>query len=276
MMGGSFRLACVQVNAGNEIAPNVDTASELIRRAVADGAAFVSLPECVAMLEPDRPALFRKSYEQEGHPALSRFRDLAADLDIWLHIGSLAVLSGDGHIANRTFLIESDGSVAASYDKIHMFDVDLADGEAYRESETYQPGDAAAVADLPWGRLGLTICYDVRFPALYTHLAHAGAEFIGVPSAFTPTTGRAHWHVLLRSRAIETGCWVFAAAQCGDHAGGRQTYGHSLIVDPWGEIVAEAGEEPGVIIADIDPARVAEARRSVPSLTNARTYSPAT
>ena len=275
-MAGSFRLACVQVNAGNEIAPNVDTASALIRRAVEDGAAFVSLPECVALLEPDRPALFEKSYGQDGHPALSRFRDLAADLDIWLHIGSLAVLSGDGRIANRTFLIEPDGSVAASYDKIHMFDVDLADGEVYRESETYQPGDAAAVADLPWGRLGLTICYDVRFPALYTHLAHVGAEFIGVPSAFTRTTGRAHWHVLLRSRAIETGCWVFAAAQCGDHAAGRQTYGHSLIIDPWGEIVAEAGEEPGIIIADIDPARVAEARRSVPSLANARSYSPAT
>ena len=273
-MAGGFRLACVQVNAGNEVGPNVDAASALIRSAVAEGADLVSLPECVALLEPDRTALFEKSFEEADHPALAAFRTLASELGIWLHVGSLAVLSGDGRIANRTFLIDPGGNVVETYDKIHMFDVDLADGEAYRESETYQPGAAASVADLPWGRAGLTICYDVRFPSLYTHLAEAGADFIGVPSAFTRTTGRAHWHVLLRARAIETGCWVFAAAQCGDHAGGRRTYGHSLIVDPWGEIVAEVGEEPGVIVADIDPARVAEARLSVPSLANVRDYSP--
>lgn len=271
-MGAPFRLACVQVNAGNEIAPNVEAASGLIRQAASDGAEFISLPECVALLEPDRPALFEKSFEQADHPALAAFRDLAAELEVWLHVGSLAVLSGDGRIANRTFLIDPGGAVSATYDKIHMFDVDLADGEAYRESATYQPGTAAVVADLPWGRAGLTICYDVRFPPLYTHLAEAGADFIGVPSAFTRTTGRAHWQVLLRARAIETGCWIFAAAQCGSHAGGRQTYGHSLIVDPWGEIVAEAGEDPGFIVADIDPARVSEVRQSVPSLSNARPY----
>ncbi len=274
-MGSSFRLACVQVNAGNEIGPNVETATALIREAASDGADFISLPECVALLEPDRDALFRKSETKNGHPALQAFAALAGDLGIWLHVGSIAVLAGDGRIANRTFLIDPSGAVTAKYDKIHMFDVDLEGGESYRESNTYQPGDAAVIADIPWGKAGLTICYDVRFPALYTGLATAGADFIGVPSAFTRKTGRAHWHVLLRARAIETGCWIFAAAQCGDHAAGRQTYGHSLIVDPWGDIVAEAGEEPGVIIADIDPARVGAARRSVPSLANARPYRPA-
>lgn len=269
-----FRLACVQVNAGNEIAPNVEIAAGLIREAADAGADLVCLPECVALLEPDREALFRKSAAEEDHPALLVFVTLAQELCIWLHVGSLAVLSTDGRIANRTFLINPAGDVTARYDKIHMFDVDLADGESYRESSTYQPGDKAVIADLPWARAGLTICYDVRFPALYAHLAEAGAEIIGVPSAFTRKTGRAHWHVLLRARAIETGCWVFAAAQCGDHAGGRQTYGHSLIVNPWGEIVAEAGEEPGIIIADIDPARVVEARRAVPSLTNGQAYKP--
>ena len=270
----TFRLACVQVNAGNEIAPNVGTAAGLIREAAGLGADFISLPECVALLEPDREALFRKSASEDGHPALQAFRALASELAVWLHVGSLAVLSADGRIANRTFLIDPAGDVTATYDKIHMFDVDLADGESYRESNTYQPGDRAVVADLPWVRAGLTICYDLRFPALYTHLAQAGAGVIGVPSAFTRRTGRAHWHVLLRARAIETGCWVFAAAQCGDHAAGRQTYGHSLIVDPWGDIVAEAGEDPGIIMAEIDPVRVAAARRAVPSLANGRSYRP--
>lgn len=274
-MGDPFRLACVQVNAGNEIAQNVEIAAGLIRQAAADGADFISLPECVALIEPDRDALFRESAAEADHPALRAFTGLAAATGTWLNVGSLAVLAEDGRIANRSFLIDPTGSVTARYDKIHMFDVDLADGESYRESATYRPGDTAVVADLPWGRAGLTVCYDLRFPALYTHLAGAGADFIGVPSAFTRKTGRVHWHILLRARAIETGCWIYAAAQCGDHAAGRQTYGHSLIVDPWGEIVAEAGEEPGVIIADIDPARVAEARRSIPSLANARPWRPA-
>lgn len=270
-----FLLACIQVNAGTEITPNVDIASTLIRQAAVQGADFISLPECVALLEPDRDALFRKSAAEEDHPALQAFTALARELGVWLHVGSLAVLSADGRIANRTFLIDPAGGATAKYDKIHMFDVDLADGESYRESNTYQPGSQAVTADLPWGRAGLTICYDLRFPDLYAHLAGQGADFIGVPSAFTRKTGRAHWHVLLRARAIETGCWVFAAAQCGDHAAGRQTYGHSLIVDPWGEIVAEAGEEPGIILAEIDPARVVAARRAVPSLTNGRAYRPA-
>jgi len=269
-----FRLACVQVNAGNEIAPNVEIASGLICQAAKRGADFISLPECVALLEPNRDALFRKSATEENHPALAVFSALAGELGVWLHVGSLAVLLADGRIANRTFLIDPVGAVAARYDKIHMFDVDLGDGETYRESNTYRPGAAAVIADLPWGCVGLTICYDVRFPLLYNHLAKAGAAFIGVPSAFTRKTGQAHWHVLLRARAVETGCWIFAAAQCGDHVAGRQTFGHSLIVNPWGRIVAEAGEEPGIILANIDPERGAEARRSVPSLTNERPYEP--
>jgi predicted amidohydrolase len=274
-MANAFRLACVQVNAGNEIAPNLEMASKLTRQAADEGADLISLPECVALLEPDRAALMRKSATEADHPALKAFTELAGELGKWIHVGSLAVLSDDGRVANRTFLIDPRGSIAATYDKIHMFDVDLDGGESYRESNTYQPGGTAVMAELPWGAVGLTICYDVRFPALYTDLADAGAHFIGVPSAFTRKTGRAHWHVLLRARAIETGCWVFAAAQCGDHAGGRQTYGHSLIADPWGEIVAEASEVPGIIMAEIDPDRVEEARRSVPSLTNARVYKPA-
>ncbi|MDE0795664.1 MAG: carbon-nitrogen hydrolase family protein [Alphaproteobacteria bacterium] len=275
-----FCLACIQMDSGNEIAPNVEIAAGLIRESARQGADFISLPECVALLEPDRDALFRKpafrkSAAETDHPALHAFKDLARELGVWIHVGSLAVLSANERIANRTFLINPAGDVTAKYDKIHMFDVDLANRESYRESHTYQPGSQAVIADLPWGRAGLTICYDVRFPALYSHLAEAGAQFIGVPSAFTRKTGRVHWHVLLQARAIETGCWIFAAVQCGDHAAGSQTYGHSLIVDPWGEIVAEAGEEPGIVIADIDPARVAEARRAVPSLTNGRPYRPA-
>ena len=275
-MGDRFRLACIQVNAGNEIGSNVATALKLIERAAADGADFISLPECVALLEPDRGALRGKCLLEGDHPALAAFQHVAVERSIWLHVGSLAVLTPKGDIANRTFLIDPAGVVVARYDKIHMFDVDLADGESYRESDTYRPGTAAAVADLPWGSLGLTICYDIRFPGLYRDLAKAGADFIGVPSAFTRTTGQAHWHVLLRARAIETGCWVFAAAQCADHGAGRQTYGHSLIVNPWGEIVAEAGEEPGVIVADIDRGQVTEARRMLPVLSNARPYRPAT
>lgn len=274
-MASGFRLACVQVNAGNEIDPNVSVASEFIREAAEAGADFISLPECVALIEPDRAALDRKAPPETDHPALAAFSALAADTGKWIHVGSLAVRAEDGRIANRSFLIDPAGTVQARYDKIHMFDVDLDGGESYRESDTYRPGDTAVAVDLPWGRLGLTICYDVRFPELYAHLAGSGAIFIGVPSAFTRTTGRAHWHVLLRARAIETGCWVFAAAQCGNHAAGRETYGHSLIVDPWGEIVAEAGEEPGIIWADIDTGRVAAVRQSVPSLTNARAYRPA-
>ena len=202
----------------------------------------------------------------------SAYRELASELKIYLHIGSLALRATPERAVNRSFLIAPTGDILASYDKIHMFDIELDGGESYRESANYQPGETAVISDLPWGRLGLTICYDVRFPALYRALAEAGAAFISVPSAFTVRTGQAHWHTLLRARAIENGCFVFAAAQAGKHESGRETYGHSLIVDPWGEILAEAGTETGVILAKIDPAKVSTVRKTIPSLQHGRRF----
>jgi predicted amidohydrolase len=199
-------------------------------------------------------------------------REAARKLSIYIHIGSLAVKASPDKAANRSFLIDRRGDVVARYDKIHMFDVDLADGESYRESRNYRAGELAVVADLPWGRLGVTVCYDLRFPALYRALAEAGASFFAIPAAFTKQTGEAHWHVLMRARAIENGCFVFAAAQGGKHENGRETFGHSLVVDPWGQIIAEAGTEPGVIVAEVDPALVAAARSRIPSLVNGRRF----
>ncbi len=274
-MTGVLRLACVQLCTGNDIARNIAHAEDLVREAADAGADLVSLPECAALIEPDRAAFRRKAVLEEEHLALSAFASMARELGIWMHVGSLAVRRGDGGIANRTYLIDAGGHVIARYDKIHMFDVDLTNGETFRESDSYQPGTKAVFADLPWGRLGLTICYDVRFPALYGHLARCGALFIAVPSAFTRRTGSVHWEILLRARAIETGSWIFAAAQCGSHGGGRESYGHSLIVDPWGHVLADGGENVGVIVADIDPARTAEAREAIPVLANARDFAPA-
>jgi predicted amidohydrolase len=202
---------------------------------------------------------------EADHAALKAFRALARELRIWLHAGSLSVRVGNDKVANRTYMIDPHGDVAASYDKIHMFDVDLGNGERYAESATFQSGDRAISVDLPWGRLGLTICYDLRFPHLYRNLAQAGADFLAVPAAFTKVTGEAHWHILLRARAIETGCFVFAPAQTGTHAAGRKTYGHALIINPWGEILADGGTAPGVISARIDPAEVKSARGRVPA-----------
>ena len=269
-MDFKFRLACVQVNAGSEIDSNLEATSILVKSAIREGAQLVSLPECVSLIEPDRDVLQQKCEVENSNRALAFFRHLATDYGIWLHVGSIAVLNDTGEISNRTFLIGPDGKIEARYDKIHMFDVDLGGSEVYRESDTYKPGTAATIADIPWGQLGLTICYDLRFPSLYNLLAQSGAHMIAVPSAFTQSTGRAHWHVLLRARAIETGCWIFAAAQCGSHGKGRKTYGHSLIVNPWGEIVSEAGDEPGFIAADIDMSEVDKVRQSIPALHNSR------
>jgi len=219
-----------------------------------------------------RERLMATIADEELDPTLAALRDAARKLSIYVHIGSLAVKAAPDKAANRSFLIDRKGDIIARYDKIHMFDVDLANGESYRESRTYRPGDLAVVADLPWGRLGVTICYDLRFPALYRALAEAGALFFSIPSAFTVQTGEAHWHVLLRARAIENGCFVFAAAQGGTHESGRETYGHSLVIDPWGQILAEGGTEPGVILADIDPAQVAAARARIPSLHHGRRF----
>lgn len=247
---------------------------DLVREARAEGADLITTPEVVGMLEPRRRLVLEKAEEQGSNRALAAFRDLARETGAWILVGSLVVRVEPERLANRSFLLDPEGEIVASYDKIHMFDVDLEGGESYRESNTYRPGKAAVTAALPWGTLGMTVCYDVRFPHLYRDLARAGAHFLSVPSAFTRPTGRAHWHVLLRARAIETGCFVFAPAQCGEHAEGRKTYGHSLIVDPWGEVLADGSEEPGVTIADIAPAKVAEARRMVPSLGSDRSYAP--
>jgi predicted amidohydrolase len=273
-MTGTFRLACVQTNSSNNMAANIAAVSTLVRDARARGADLIALPEVVAMMEPDRRLVYAKAFPESDHPALGAFRELARETGAWILGGSITVRAGPGKVANRSLLLDPGGEIAGRYDKIHMFDVDLPGGESYRESDTYEPGRATCVARTPWGGLGMTVCYDLRFPWLYRDLALAGADFLSVPSAFTRPTGTAHWSVLLRARAIETGCFVFAPAQCGEHAGGRKTYGHSLIVDPWGAVLAEAGEGVGVIVADIDPSRVAEVRTSVPSLRHIRGYAP--
>jgi len=203
---------------------------------------------------------------------LITLRELARQHEIFVHIGSLAIKISPDKAANRSFLIDRRGDIVARYDKIHMFDVDLANGESYRESNNFRPGELAVLADLPWGRLGMTVCYDLRFPALYRALAEAGASFLAIPAAFTKQTGEAHWHVLMRARAVENGCFVFAAAQGGAHENGRSTYGHSLVVDPWGQVLAEASDEPGVILADVDPAAIAAARGRIPSLQHGRRF----
>ena len=272
-MSGAFKAACVQMTAGREIGPNIAVAGELIRAARAAGADLVLTPENTTMVEPQRALILEKARPEAEHPAIPAFGALAAELGLWLLIGSLAIRLDETSCANRSLLFAPSGRIVARYDKIHMFDVDLPGGESYRESRTFRPGERAVTADLPWGRLGLSVCYDLRFAYLYRALAQAGAGFLTVPSAFTVPTGRAHWHTLLRARAIETGSFVFAPAQCGEHAEGRKTYGHSLIVAPSGEILAEAGEEPGVITADIDPAKVDEARSMIPALTHDRRFS---
>ena len=266
----AFQAACVQLRAGRSVSNNIDEAASLIRQAALGGAQFVQTPEQTALMELDRKLLFENIAPEACDRSLARLRRLADDLNIWLHVGSLAVRVAPDKAANRAYLISPTGSIAARYDKIHMFDVDLDGGESYRESATYQPGSAAVVADLPWIRVGFSICYDLRFAYLYRTLAKAGAGLLTAPAAFTKQTGVAHWHVLLRARAIETGSFVMAAAQGGHHENGRDTFGHSLIINPWGEILAEAGTDPGIIQATIDPAEVDAARKRIPGLSHDR------
>jgi len=224
-------------------------------------------------MDEDKARLIANTQTEDLSPALPTFRQLARELGIWLHIGSMAVATGTGKLANRAFLIAPTGAIAARYDKIHMFDVDLGGGETYRESRNFEAGGEAVIADLPLGRLGLSICYDLRFPHLYRALAQAGADILAVPSAFTRQTGEVHWHTLLRARAIENGAYVLAAAQGGRHENGRETFGHSLIVGPNGDVIAEAGIEPCVLTAELDLSRVQDFRRKLPSLTHDRAYS---
>ncbi len=268
-----IRVACVQMRSGTEVAENIAAASALIREAAATGAELIATPEMTTLLDRKPGASWEKSTTEAADPGLAAFRALAKELSVTLLIGSLAIRAADGKCANRSFLIGPDGAVIAKYDKIHMFDVQLNAGNIYRESDSYAAGGSAVVADLPAGRLGMTVCYDVRFPDLFRQLAVSGAKIIAVPAAFTRITGEAHWHILLRSRAIETGCYIIAPAQGGKHQDGRETYGHSLIIDPWGEILAEAGTEPGVIAATLDLSKVDEVRGKIPSLRHVRPFS---
>ncbi len=267
-----FRAAAIQMRSGLSVKANTDEAERLIRAAAAAGAEYALTPEMTTILCLDRDRLLASISAEAEDPSLARFRALARELGIHVHIGSMAIKLGESSVANRSFLIGPDGDIAARYDKIHMFDVDLPNGESYRESRLYRPGGAAVIADLPWLRLGLSICYDLRFPNLYHSLAINGAAALAIPAAFTKTTGEAHWHVLIRARAIETGSFVIAAAQGGHHEDGRDTYGHSLIVGPWGRILAEAGTDPDFIIADIDPAASAVARQRVPAIDSDPPY----
>jgi len=267
-----FNAAMIQMRSGLDPAANLAVALKLIDEAKAAGADYVLTPEMTNILAAKREQLFAKIVAEEQDATLATLREVARKLAIYIHIGSLAIKASPEKAANRSFLINRRGEVVARYDKIHMFDVDLAGGESYRESDTYRPGELAMIADLPWGRLGLTVCYDLRFPALYRALAEAGASFLAIPSAFTRQTGEAHWHVLQRARAIENGCFVLAAAQGGKHENGRETYGHSLVVDPWGRILAEGGTEPGVVMAQIDPSEIVAARSRIPSLHHGRRF----
>jgi predicted amidohydrolase len=268
----TFNAALIQLRTGGEPAANLANTVRLVEEAKKHGADYVQTPEMTNILETKRDRFFASIVEEERDPTLAALRERARKLALYLHIGSLAIKVSADKAANRAFLIDPKGEIVARYDKIHMFDVDLADGESFRESRNYHAGELAAVADLPWGRLGLTICYDLRFPSLYRALAEAGASYLSIPSAFTRQTGEAHWHVLVRARAIENGCYVLAAAQGGTHDSGRETFGHSLIVDPWGRILAEGGTAPGVVWAKIDPAEVVAARGRIPSLQHGRRF----
>jgi hypothetical protein len=270
--------ALVQLNASDDPAANLPETERLIRQAAAGGAALVLTPEVTNIISASRAVQNQRLALEDDDATLTRLRAVTAELGIWLSLGSLALKSGDpdGRFVNRQFLIGPDGGIRARYDKIHMFDVELGGEEIYRESKGYRPGEQAVTADTPWGKLGLTICYDMRFPALYHSLGVAGTAILTVPSAFTVPTGRAHWEVLLRARAIETGSFVLAAAQWGTHSASqgrvRETYGHSIAIDPWGQVLADAGEGVGVTHATLNLDAVAQSRAKIPSLANARIF----
>jgi predicted amidohydrolase len=269
-----MRVAALQMNSGTEPGPNLDQLERLATEAAGQGATYLLSPEVSVVFAENREGLKSVAGPWEDNPAIARVGEIAKRLGVNLHLGSLAVALPDGRFANRSVLFRPDGTIAATYDKIHLFDATLPGLRNYRESETYAGGEVAVVTDAPGFSLGMTICYDVRFPKLHRALAEAGAEVISVPAAFTVPTGEAHWEVLLRARAIETGSWVIAAAQAGQHQNGRATWGHSMIVDPWGRVVTQlGGEGPGVAIAEIELKAVGEARGKVPALDNARPFS---
>ena len=266
-----FRAACIQNTASRDIEANVGWVCARIDEAVAGGAEFIAVPETVGLIEPVNAQIPAATSSEADDAGLAAFRGKAREHGVMVLVGSQLILD-QGRIFNRSFVLDRKGEIRARYDKLHMFDIELSNGENYLESEAIAAGDKAVLVDTEWGRLGLSICYDLRFGALYRALAQAGAEFITIPAAFTQTTGKAHWHTLVRARAIETGCYVLAPNQCGHHCDKRYSYGHSLIVDPWGEILADCGAEPGVIYADIDLAAVARARSRIPALKNERPF----
>ncbi|NGO51641.1 carbon-nitrogen hydrolase family protein [Allomesorhizobium camelthorni] len=268
-----FKAAAIQMRSGTDPQRNAADLEKLVRDAASQGATYIQTPEMTGAIVRDREARNSLFTTQDRDPIVAASARLAAELGIFLHIGSTAILRADGKLANRALLFSPDGKIVTTYDKIHMFDVDLDNGESWRESAAYEPGREGVVADLPFAKLGFAICYDLRFPQLFRAEALAGADVLTVPAAFTRQTGEAHWHVLLRARAIENGAFVIAAAQGGLHEDGRETYGHSLIVDPWGRVLAEAAhDEPAIIVAEIDTALSAAARRKIPNLKNAREF----
>jgi len=268
----TFRTACIQNTATRNIATNIVWVCERINEARAEGADFIALPETVGLIEPDNARIADSSYSEVEDAGLGAFRNAARTLEVTILVGSQLIKTADGRIVNRSFLLDTQGEIVARYDKLHLFDIELSGGEFYRESDVIEAGDKAVLATTPWGKLGMSVCYDLRFPALYRALAQNGAQFITIPSAFTQTTGKAHWHTLVRARAIENACYVIAPNQCGHHVDKRNSWGHSLIIDPWGEILADGGDEPGIIYADIDLSRVDKARERIPALKHDREF----
>ena len=271
-MSDTFRVALLQMQTGNDLAQNLESVKTMTREAVRNGAQFVLTPEYTLMMDGSGRVMRERALESDGGEPLARLQALARELSIWLLAGSLTLKTESERIANRSYLLGPDGRIAASYDKIHMFDVTLPDGKVIRESSAYCPGNRAVVAETPWGKLGLTVCYDLRFPQLYRTLAKAGALYLTIPSSFQRATGKVHWHTLIKARAIENACFVFAPAMCGEHPGNRSSYGHSLVVDPWGEVLADGGETPGIVYADVDPARVSKVRGMLPCLEHDRDF----
>jgi deaminated glutathione amidase len=270
-----MRAAILQMTSGIDPLVNARTLTDAVRAAKDGGAAMLFTPEMSGLLDRDRARADGQIVAEEDDRVLASVREAAAATGVWVHLGSLAVRGDRGRYANRGFIIDGSGAIRARYDKLHLFDVDLPTGEQWRESAAYAPGDGAAVVDTPVGRIGLSICYDLRFSDLYRTLSDAGATVLAVPAAFTVATGQAHWHVLLRARAIEAGAYVIAAAQAGAHEDGRTTYGHSLAVDPWGEVLLDMGGEAGVGFVDLDPAQIADARSRIPVLQHRRAIPPA-
>jgi predicted amidohydrolase len=271
-MTTTFRTACIQNTATRDISANITWVCDRIDEARAEGADFITMPETVGLIEPVNAQIPEACYHEEDDAGLVAFRNQARTLGVTILVGSQLIKTARDKIVNRSFLLDTQGEIVARYDKLHMFDIELSNGEFYRESDAITAGDKAVLATTPWGKLGMSVCYDLRFAALYRALAQNGAQFITIPAAFTQTTGKAHWHTLVRARAIETAAYVIAPNQCGHHADKRNSWGHSLIVDPWGEILADGGTEPGIIYADVDLAKVDKARNMIPALKHDRAF----